>query len=226
VKMPLGMAGWPKHFLYFSPAKVEALFAQITMRERRRIAHRLELDLKLIKGEISYTTTPENFYGKLRMVLDHLDSENAIGSVREPAQYLAGRLPMTWGTLGPVDSGVVFFSAELDDCSLGLGGSSSNVVGEYSDVVRRSGSNLPAMLDVLRAVDPNSRQDALTVRLLGANAGDGDAWELDAVKDAVDAQYGVTQDVEFVARRLLEGVSRTGDRKIVLGSPLYVALSD
>lgn len=75
------MAGWPKHFLYFSPTKVDALFAQITMRERRRIEHRLELDLKVFKGEISFTAPPENFYRKLRVVLDHLDRENAVGSV-------------------------------------------------------------------------------------------------------------------------------------------------
>lgn len=133
---------------------------------------------------------------------------------------------MTWGTFGAVDSGVVFFGARLDDCSLALGGSSSNVFGEHSDVVQRSGSNVPAILDALRAADPNSWRDALTVRLLGSRVGDGDAWELDAVEAAVNARSGATQDVEFVARRLLEGVSRTGDRKIVLGSPLYVALAD
>lgn len=226
------LTGWPKHFLYFSPAKIDALYAQITMRERRKIAHRLELDLKVIKGELSVTATPENVYLKLRVVLEYLDRENAVGSVREPAQYFAGRLPMTWGTLGGADRGVVFFGARLDDCSLGLGGSSSNVVGEYSPVVRSGRSNAPAMLDVLRAANLDLWRDTRTVPILdpavaGDSAGEHDgAWELDIVQAAVNAGSGATQDVEFVARRLLEGVSRTGDRKIILGSPLYVALAD
>ncbi|GAA1890978.1 DUF7019 family protein [Actinomadura bangladeshensis] len=222
-----GTTGWPKHFLYFSPEKVEALYAQITMRERRKLAGQLEVDLKLVKGSISFEAAPETFYSKLRLVLGHLDRENAVGSIQEPAQYVAGRLPMRWGTLGAVDGAVVFFAGESGDRVLGLGGSSGNVVGEPSGMEsRRSGSNAPAMLDALRSADPASPSDALAIRLLRGSESAGSAWELDALETAVDVLPGVVQEVEFVARRLLEGVSRDGNRKVLLGTPLYVALAD
>ncbi|MGP4084265.1 DUF7019 family protein [Streptomyces sp. KR55] len=224
-------SNWPKHFLYFSSDKVDALYEQITMRKRRRLAGELEVDLKLLKGRMSFDTAPENFYLKLRMVVDHLKGENAVGSLREPAPYFAGRLPMTWGPLGTVDgdlaSGVVFFGGRQEGRSVGLGGSSWNVVGQQEDceVARPSGSHAPAMLEALRQADPASPGDALAVRLLRGREG-GDGRELNAVERAIGALPGITQDVEFVARRLIEGVSADGARTILLGTPLYVALAD
>lgn len=226
----IGQAGWPKHFLYLSPEKVEALYAQLTMRERRKFVDQLEVDLKIVKGRVSFEQAPDNVYLKLRLVLHQLHRENAIGSVDLPAQYVAGQLPMTWGTLGATGgdlvADVVFFGARLDKCSLGLGGSSSNVVGEYAKGVRRSGSNAPALLDALRAADADSPKDLLAVRLLRGHEGHVDGWELDMIEKSIDTLPGVTQQVEFVARRLIEGVSQDGERKILLGSPLYVALVD
>ena len=223
-------AGWPKHFLYLSPEKVESLYAQLTMRERRKIANQLEIDLKIVKGRVSFEQVPDNVYRRLRVVLRHLDRENAVGSVDLPAQYVAGSLPMTWGTLetasGDLAASVVYFGTRLDKCSIGLGGSSSNVVGELADGARRSGSNAPALLDALRAADADSPEDLLAVRLLRGNHGQADGWELDMIEKSIDTLPGVTQQVEFVARRLIEGVSRDGKRKILLGSPLYVALVD
>jgi hypothetical protein len=137
---------------------------------------------------------------------------------------------MTWGTLGRADgdigNGVVFFAARIKGCSLGLGGSSSNVVGEHPSVATRSGSNAPTILEALRAADPNSPSDILSVRLLQDREASDNAWELDTIEAAVDDMRGVTQNLEFVARRLIEGVSKDGARRILLGSPLYVALAD
>ena len=50
--------------------------------------------------------------------------------------------------------------------------------------------------------------------------------ELYAVELAMQVLEGPTQQMEFVARRLLTGRTADNKRSIVLGTPLYVALSD
>lgn len=221
---------WPKHFLYISQEKVDALYAQLTMRERRKIAQQFEVDLKFVKGRVSVERMPESIYLKLRVVVEHLYRENSIGSIDGPAQYLAGSFPMSWGVLSgasdDLSANVVFFGTRLATCSFGLGGSASNVFGEVPGGPRRSGSNAPALLDALRAADPNSPKDLLAARLLQGREGRADGWDLDTVEKSIDALPGVTQEVEFVARRLIAGVSQDGKRTVVLGSPLYVSLVD
>jgi hypothetical protein len=225
-----GLEAWPKHFLYLSVEKIESLYAQLTTRERRKIAQQIEVNLQLVKGSISFEQTPESLYAKLRLVLAHLRREQAVGSVDVPVQYVAGALPMAWGTFGAAEAGVtadvVLFVAGNEDFSLMLGGSLGNVVGERIEGARKSGSHAPSLLDALRTADHDSPEDLLAVRMLRGHESQAVDWELDLIEKGVNTLPGVTQQVEFVARRLIEGVSRDGERRILLASPLYVALVD
>lgn len=232
---------WPKHFLYMSAPKINALFEQISARDLKGLAKSVTVDLRVVKAEFDPgALSRETIYSRLKVVLKHLDHQGVIGTVDEPNSYLSSRLAMKFGinnrSLGQfsvtaADDGdpsteLAWFAGTTETTDLGLNGSLQNMIGLPSDHVALSNSMTSTALDSI-------------YKHLGLTGTPGDPefaanlayLPLWAVESAVDrsltSPYVPTQNVEFVAKRLIWGESRTSPgRRVGLATPLYVALVD
>ncbi len=219
----------PRHFVYLSESKITALFDQVPRMDLQSIARSFTIDLKFLKADIGMPNKrPDTVYSKLKIVVEYLSRRSMIGSVDHPADYFAeSSLFMTWGPYGQAhfgpaikDSPLVWFAANTQESILGLGGSSSNLVGFPGDAPTHSHSATPILLNAiyeeLEIPPPYSRSPSHRV----------DDWNLRAIELAASQSQGTGQHLEFVAKRLLWGGSyRQPTKHVLLGTPLYVALA-
>ncbi|MBW8795613.1 MAG: hypothetical protein JF597_19075 [Streptomyces sp.] len=212
-----------RYYLYISDAKVDMLLSQIDPAFGRRSTTEAGLSVKLFSIKRSVEAPAPDRAAKLERVLRHLEESGQTGSVDEPGPYFRGTLPMQWGSLPGGNGGpLVYFGGRTDRTVLGLGGAGSHVIGASAPQAQEfAPSSVPTLLTGLATafaadgVEIPAEQPSL-------------AW----VHTAGRLLRGPRQPVEFVARRLLAGPSPypeldpRPDMRLLLGSPLYVALAD
>jgi hypothetical protein len=212
-----------RYYLYISDAKVDMLLSQIDPDFGRRSTTEAGLSMKLFSVRRSVEAPAPARTDKLERVLRHLEETGQTGSVDAPGPYFRGSLPLQWGPLQGANGGsLVYFGGRTERTILGLGGAGSHVLGASAPQAPEfAASSVPTLLAGLAAA-------------FAADSGEVPAEEssLAWVHTAGRLLRGPRQHVEFVARRLLTGPSpypeidgRPGMR-VLLGSPLYVALSD
>jgi hypothetical protein len=237
--MSESLGRWPKHFLYLSPTKIDALFYQMDQGLLRSITKKLTIDLKIVKAELSSGERNETLYARLKVALSYLERQSLIGSIDQPGRYFAGSLLMAWGPYIPLrlgsesdpidtESKLVYFGGRTDETILGLGGSMENVFGNVGASPTSSLSSTPG---ILRILAKDLHQPTLSKDNYPQDfKPDEDRQALTAVELATRTQPGPWQEVEFVAKRLLWGESAIDSggpsRRVLLGSPIYVALDD
>ncbi|MFI7672170.1 DUF7019 family protein [Actinophytocola sp. NPDC049390] len=212
-----------QYYLYVSDSKVDMLLAQMDPAFTRRRTTEVSLNLKLFGGKRA-TEAPAGGErtAKLRRVVRYLEEHGDLGTVDEPGQFFWGLLPMCWGPF-PAEPTLAYFGGSTGRTVVGLGGSGHHILGGGPAPVGQTRSVLPSMLAGLRA-DPEigALTEAIKHEDDGAHKG-----ALAAVQRATEAMPGPEQNLEFVAKRLLDGPSPTADGgHVVLGTPLYVALVD
>jgi hypothetical protein len=235
-----------RYYLYVSDAKLEMLYAQMPARLRDKIATELKVDLKVIGATVSTKDRPETRYSKLDLVREYLTTHTQIGSVSNPESYFAGTVSMQWGLItGPASGRIVYFGGEEGNVVLGLAGSRHHVVGFQGEgivdappsygagssmmpyILEQLENNLAATLEGETFADTSP-----VVELEGADAfPDSDTRDAQALKTVLYATrnlLGPRQSLEFLAKRLLTGrlAMPVGERDVLLGTPLYVALAD
>jgi hypothetical protein len=206
-----------RYYLYISDTKVDMLLAQIDPRFTRSRATEINLDLKVMSAKRSTANPGSDRIARLERVVRHLEDHGDLGTVDEPGQFFWGLLPMRWGLVEGRTS-AVFFGGQAEHTMVGLGGSLQHVVGSAEDGIpeqRLRNSILPVMLSWL-----NTDGD-----------GDFDDRLLAAVHMATGRLRGPAQNLEFVAKRLMQGTSPHPEPQdtrmtVLLGSPLYVAMVD
>jgi hypothetical protein len=215
-----------RYYVYVSDTKVDMLYAQIPSRVRERLAAELKVDLKVLALSLSERPDQETRYSKVRLVSDYLVENARVGTVKDPAEYFSGAMPMRWGYLG--DRGdLVYFGGRQGDTMVGLGGSARQVIGE-------AGSSTPT----------NSLTIGLVVALRGeVMLEEGELDEVDAgesenrlmgttsmivtgMSGATSRMAGPEERLEFLARRLLFDDREEEPTRMLLGTPIYVALAD
>ena len=214
-----------RYYVYVSDTKVDMLYAQIPSRVRERLAAELKVDLKVLALSLSERPDQETRYSKVRLVSDYLVENARVGTVKDPAEYFSGAMPMRWGYLG--DRGdLVYFGGRQGDTMVGLGGSARQVIGE-------AGSSTPT----------NSLTIGLVVALRGeVMLEEGELDEVDAESEnrlmgttsmivtgmsgATSRMAGPEERLEFLARRLLFDDREEEPTRMLLGTPIYVALAD
>lgn len=119
---------------------------------------------------------------------------------------------------------MVYSGVDTERTIVGLGGSVENVLGSIGASPASSHSATP---NLLRALRRESEPAGGSTR---ASVHRDEEWELAAVEIATGQIDGPQQVVEFVAKRLLWGEAKGhwGGRgkRVILGTPLYVALHD
>jgi hypothetical protein len=219
-----------KYYIYISDTKVDMLYPQIPKPVLKKIASNLSIDLKLFGAEVSVASksspSDETRYAKVRIVSEYIEKNLDVGSVDAPSTYFKGNLPMRWGPVheGPgagLYTGAVYFGGYTNRTVIGIGGSGINLIGSVSGSspvpTYRLMSGLPSLLQVLGNDPELNRKDATQE---GA---------LEIIEKATHNLNGTTQQLEFLAKTLLQGrIFETfrNEAYVVLGTPIYVALAD
>ncbi|MGC5660821.1 DUF7019 family protein [Micromonospora sp. WMMD723] len=225
-----------RYYLYVSDAKVDMLLSQIDPGHQRRRAAEFSVNLTVVGVKRSVENPGTDRLARLERVTRYLDEHADVGSVDEPGQFFRGLLPMRWGIVPTTgELSLVYFGGRTDDTIVGLGGSPSHLIGAT-----------PAAESTVRGLVGSSTMPALLAGLVDEEAepapgppppgvdepDPAEVAALASVHQAGTRLRGPTQNVEFLAKRLLHGPSpypeldgRPG-MTVLLGSPLYVALVD
>lgn len=215
-----------KYFIYISDSKVDMLLSQIPHKEKRKIATRLGINLKLITVERTYETeTKENRITRLEAVVSFIREYGNLGSVNEPDEYVQDTMLMSWAQ-HPVFSDAVCFYGEVGQTIVGLGGSLKHVMG-FTD-----------QTPTLRAMSWDSNFQSKLWRELNLNKAEEKAFygdqegrnAFDAVYITIDIDkedYLPKQKLEFLAKRLVyRRKCLDSKHNILMASPLFVAMAD
>ena len=199
-----------RYYVYLSDTKIKMLYAQTGGADG---------------GQADST-------GKLQSVLRELRRAGRIGTVDEPKEYFGGTMPMRWGPYAdlsmPEDSPLVYFGGATGQTIVGLGGSAKHVMGDSGSASPHSHSAMPYLIARLTKELGESISAA---DLTGSSTGPRD-MSLVATYLATTQMHGPSQELEFVAKRLAYGPSPYPQRdkndgmKVLLGTPLYVAMSE
>jgi hypothetical protein len=224
-----------RYYVYISDSKLDMLYPQVPHALKQKVSTDLKVDLKLFGG--SRTTekeTEENRMTKLETVVRFVEENEDVGTVDSDGSYFADTLEMRWGipqlrdaTVGArVPSGLVSFGAIVGDTSVGLFGSACHLVGvggtpQTGDIKTTMGGE-STFFNIAAAVNGMFGQDQTEV-------GRGDLTSNDEVLQQfvlfTQRMSGPQQRLEFLAKRLAVGTARDG-RRVLIGTPLYVALAD
>ncbi len=216
----------PKYYLYVSDAKVDMLYSQIPLPPWERIATTLTIGYDKLSMSVLGGSSNRTLFSKLSVVVDYINSNFEVGSIDEPRAYFGGTLPMGWGQFGSESNRIIFFGGSTDRTRVGLGGSVKHVIEghELSDVHIGSNSWMD-LASVLREEldDPLQFQDLPIEPDLALAAVSIGVHEVTRV--------GADQPVQFLARKqhvrdYPELKERNQPHRIVLGTPIYVALAD
>ncbi len=213
-----------KYYIYISPTKIQMLFDQLPTSLRQRLPDELNIDLQVVSTSFKKPTEGPNLFSKLEAVLNSLDAET-LGSVSQPSKFFRGTLAMRWAPIkcvrsrGAEDRKLVLFAGSQSSSSkkvVGLVGSLAHVIGSHVEKPMAWYYTSPAFIGAIA--------DAL--------------WEPKAEEVESSQMYGVYPSVASlnkgeghvpdVPQQQLEFVAKyfySNDR-VLLGSPLYVALAE
>jgi len=188
--------------------------------------------INMLSSQLGRVSSHLDRIARLNAVLKFLRDSGHIGTVDNPREYFEGCLSMRWGPYGfgfSLSSGkapLIYFGAVTDKVLLGLGGSAHHVIGNQGTSSSHSHSATPYMMEYL---DAQFGEGSGFPRLSDKES---DRGVLMAVQLATTQMEGPEQKLEFVAKRLAQGFSPYPDRdakqgmKVLLGTPIYVALID
>jgi hypothetical protein len=208
-----------EYYLYISDAKVDMLLPQVPHELKKKVALEFKLDLKLLSASRKSETEVENDrIARLEAVVNFIREFSSLGSVNAPEEYVEDTMPMRWGPYDwDADSPLVYFGGVTDSIIVGLGGSAKHVLGSTGSSHAHSHSLTPVLTHFLK------KQLGIDSDKEHGSAEDPDG-SLFAVELASTQMEGPTQRLHFVAKRLLHG--DVSGRKVLLGTPLYVAMAE
>jgi hypothetical protein len=218
-----------KYYIYISDNKLDMLFPQVSTEIKEKIASEWKLDFKVFSvSRKSETEMPTNRYARLQAVADFIHKYGDVGSVDEPGEYIQDTLLLKWGLYEPQPD-VVFFGGATENTVVGLGGSVRHVIGNLGVGVSNARVNfvapyldLPKYLLNFLAKDINLDPDAYSWRAFCAE----NQNVLDKVFATSNIMDGSAQRLEFLAKRLLHGQWTATNRRVLLATPIYVAMAD
>lgn len=216
-----------EYYIYVSDTKVDMLYDQIPTRLRDKLATELKIDLKVLSTTFSEQPAEATRFSKLKVVTEFIEKHKLAGTVDSPAAYFRGTMQMRWGP-HPLEQEMVYFGGMTDHTILGLIGSMKHIIGNQGDAFVHSFSGADALVAVLRMEQqmPILESSSLLIE----------------VYETTTYMEGPKQQLKFLAKRLADSNDYLDDeaftytyaihrddnpeKRILLGSPIYVALAD
>ncbi len=210
-----------KYYIYISDAKVDMLLPQVPHDIDKKIGMEVGFDLKLFSAKRKVESeTERDRVTRLEKVVSFIEEYGNVGSMEEPAEYIADTVlmkfgPMVHGHKGGDFSGITCFIAQKGTTTLGLFGSPIHMLDEAKAgdlTLGRGGSAANHIFNYLTGMD-TSQNLYHSLQYLAAN------------------MRGPEQRLEFVAKRLLQGSldkspPGSGKELVTIATPLYVAMAD
>jgi hypothetical protein len=238
-----------KSYVYISDSKVDMLYPQIPQNFLSKIAAELKINLGVLNLTVGHQRAEKNRQDKLNLIIRYLKEEGAVGTVDSPKKYFEGVLPMRWRPFG--EGNLVYFGGSTESCVprtvLGLGGSMHHLIGELrGESMVHSGSLARSIIAILAKLaedeDPEwARKIRQSRWQRPLTREEEESLILSAVSSSTSNLSGPTENLEFVAKRLVDvsGRLRRGygetpfdiiydpsTTHAVLGTPIYVAQAD
>ncbi len=209
-----------KYYLYVSDAKVDMLLQQIEKHGAKEVKSHLKIDWKIFKTGREWKSDIEpQRIERLETVVSYLRRYGRVGTFEEPDDYIDDVADMTqWG-----DPTVALFLGSSGETIFTLAGSATHLI---------QGSSAPEGLTGFTSL--NMILSWLSKREKKLNIGDKDsAWtEMIFRFWHQMPQFQPSQRLEVFAKTLFYDPaakqSRSSERtnRVVLATPLYVAMSD
>lgn len=199
----------PRFYLYVSQTKVDMLLSQIPKVGVQSIAAKLKIDLSILEVEVEATI--DSRLDRTRLVESYLQEHAWVGDLDDGAEYIAGTMPLSWGEI----EGAVIFAGVRGGTGLALTGSTHSLIG-VEERARKNGSLLAATYASVRGLMHEATKAE----------GSGIVTDVTRLYDATRHAFEAlpTQKLEFLAKRF---VSRgTPEQRLVLGSPIFVAMAE
>lgn len=219
------MSTLPKFYLYVSDAKVEMLHAQIPRAFLDGVSGELETGLPGI-GKVTLKQEPgeKGGFHRVAEVCAYLERQRLVGGVHDEQSYFTGEMEMSWGYFEQENLVVLYSSQSGVDTF--LAGSGHHLIGDDRGVpkTRMRGSHMFHVVEALRMVtgrEDDERCESDDPVDLACFPG-ADLFRTVGLRLR---SAGIAQRVSFMARRLRD-FGAAGESKVVIGSPIYVALSD
>lgn len=216
---------------------MEMLYDQLPGKERGERALEWKLNVPSVLSVSAKRQTRASDVGTqdmLTAIVDELQAEGKVGTIEQPNLYIKQTMSMRWGMYHdagekPEDEAPLVYFGGFDPearIHVGLGGSSKHVVGCEGATSTYSRSVTPALVRALLKGLEN--RNILMLR-------DERAEHRDVLSAIVIANYYLrppVQQLEFLAKVLDKGeidqlslFTQGGQARVILGTPLYVALS-
>ena len=214
-------------YLYVSETKIDMLYPQILKTILDNIDDESNINTGFGSTLTAIPDSEKTLYDKLDLVSSYIEKEGTVGTVDSPLQYFKGMLPMRWGSYGRDEkSQLVYFGGITDTGTvLGLGGSMHHVLEKERGGSHAQSHSLSFALANKLSVElniPLTPGDKYEIEGQSRAFALNDESYLEAVSLATHQMEGPLQDLEFLAQRLVAGGE---DRKVVLGTPIYVAVA-
>lgn len=223
-----------KYYLYISDAKLDMLYPQVPHSVKKKVSTDVKVDLKLLGGSRkSEEETEENRMTKLDAVVRFIMENEDVGRVDADTTYLSEIIEMRWGiaqqrdrALGKrVATQTVSFGAMVGDIAVSLFGSTRHLLGasgtpQAADL--RTTAGFESLFINIVEVVKTFEQDQTDA---GGEDLKSNAEVLQQFALFTKRMSGPRQRLEFLAKRLTVGTALDGCR-VVVGTPLYVALAD
>ena len=194
------------------------LFPEIPQQERGKLAIELKFDLKIFSMTLKNDNkADDNIYAKCDVLCKYLERKEDIGNIDYPGPFFKGTLPLVYGIYRDYASDLTFFSGETEDTFLILIGSSDNIVSSNKDFTAKE-KHSP---DYYTMKFLNYTIENPTVE----NELYSDKRVLKELYNSAKYLVGIRQNLAFIAKKLFQGQIE-GKKKVLLATPIYVALEE
>jgi hypothetical protein len=220
-----------KYYCYISNKKLDMLFPQIPRKFFDGLSGELSVNFGVIKASLKDSGLTATRISKLDVVSRYIQQTCDVGTAAEPKSYIMDTVEMR-SVIAP-EEGIVLFTrydpptGSGTECnSILLSGSANHVVGMESAQQLHANSITHVIVDQLARM--SKKQTDLETQLVVpdrvANATQYTTDYLKAILKWSHWSKGPLQRYEFLAKTLVNDA--LGDDRIVLATPIYVAMAE
>jgi len=215
-------------YLYVSETKIDMLYPQILKTILDNIDDESNINTGFGSTLTAIPDSGKTLYDKLDLVSSYIEKEGTVGTVDSPLQYFKGMLPMRWGSYGRDEKSQLVYFGGITDAGtvLGLGGSMDHALEKEKLSSHANPNSLPFAIANKLSVElniPLIPGDKYEIEGQSRAFALNDESYLEAASLATDQMEGSLQNLEFLAQKLIAGGD--DDRRVVLGTPIYVAVA-
>lgn len=221
-----------KHYIYQSKTKIDQYYDQIKANTIPSRQSKLAFNLGVISGSLQEERPAElSTHEKIEKIVSHIKSSGDYGSIDDDnAPYFSMQIPMKSGLFTQRENyQLAMWGGVTQNHVIALFGSLKHVLGYISDTHTDASSLSILFYNVINGFMQNDVIQNRDTRNL--EVGKGSALKFsEAMMRAVRFlgvfdDYSVIENLEFFAVKYNYGIpNNSNGKKVVVGSPLYVAL--